>query len=82
MVGLIGPTRSAWRRSSGLVVRIPSFPWFRAGGLVAFPFSHASHRGLFSNFVHSGRVLRVSNEMCPYLWCSSMISLVLVSFAA
>jgi len=66
IVGLIGPTKSACNRSSGLDVLI-GWPLLVAGGLVAFPVSQASHNGFSVIFGNSGRVLRVSYEMCPYL---------------
>ena len=48
VTGLIGPTRSACNRLSSLDVLIGWSLCF-AGGLVALPFSQASHRGLVSS---------------------------------
>ena len=59
VVGVMGPTRSAWSRSRGFpVLMVRSLGCFFAGGLIALPGSQALHRGVsLKYFWYSGKVL-------------------------
>ena len=73
-----GPMRSAWSRSNGRSLRIwvilPFVFCDFVDGLVLFPAIQVSHFGADFPwyFWPSGRDLRVSKEICPYLSCRSI----------
>lgn len=65
----MGPMRSQWILSKGLMVRIGPILLAGTSGFVLFPSSHAMHRGSgvslycfpFGNFSSNEK------ELCPYL---------------